>query len=56
MKKDWSVIGLLDRATSLMEAAMHSKPFWGTGVFRYSHGVSAPGKDVHDVDAISGGF
>jgi hypothetical protein len=39
-----------------MEAAMHFKSFRGTGVVRYSHSVSAPGEDVHNVDTFQGGF
>jgi hypothetical protein len=39
-----------------MEAAIHFKLFSGTGVVPYSHGVSAPGKDVHNVDAFLEGF
>jgi hypothetical protein len=46
----------MDRATSKMEAAMHFKSFWETGVVRYSLSVSAPGKDVHNVDTFQGGF
>jgi hypothetical protein len=48
-----------DRATSKMEAAIHFRAyqvFRGTGVVRYSLGVSAPGKDVHNVEAFLGGF
>jgi hypothetical protein len=49
----------MDRDTSKMEAAMHFRVyrvFGGTGVVRYSQSVSAPGKDVHNVDVFSGGF
>jgi hypothetical protein len=44
---------------SKMEAAMHFrvyKVFGKTGVVRYRLSVSAPGKDVHNVDAFLGGF
>jgi hypothetical protein len=39
-----------------MEAAMHFKFIRRTGVVRYSPSVSAPGKDVHNVDTFLGGF
>jgi hypothetical protein len=42
-----------------MEAAIHFRVyqvFRGTGVVRYSLSVSAPGKDVHNVDTFLGGF
>jgi hypothetical protein len=41
---------------SKIEEAMHFKDLRGTGVVRYSLGVSAPGKDVHNVDTFLGGF
>jgi hypothetical protein len=49
----------MDRATSKMVAAMHFlevQVFRGTGVVRYSQSVSAPKKDVHNVDPFQGGF
>jgi hypothetical protein len=52
MRRDWSARGFYELATSLMEAAMHFKLVWGTGVVRYSHSVSASGKDVHNVDTF----
>jgi hypothetical protein len=50
---------LTDRATSKMEAAMHFRVYQvirRTGVVRYSLSVSAPGKDVHNVDTFQGEF